>query len=523
MTVHGRSTTPTQQAKGRHREAPWGETTWGFGLALLVVLASAAFATTGGPWSRATAAPLSDEAIAIAVSTRLQAAPSVPYDRLDVETQDGIVELSGTVSHLLAKDRALRLAQTIKGVRAVVDRISVDPDVTYTDEKLGRHVKLALARDPAADSYQVEVTVRDGVVTLTGQVDSWAERNLAEEVVKRVRGVREVESRVTVAADLDRADVEVKADVINRLQSDVWVNARDLAVTVEDGVVYLSGTVPSADQAERATLMAWVAGVADVRDDNLAVKWERHQQMQRSPRTATVTVPSIQAIEEAVRDALLHDPRVANFNLGVRVRNGRVILTGVVDNLKAKRATERDALNTVGVWSVKNLLKVRPVDTYTDASIAQDVRAAILHDPALDRDAVDVHVIDGTVYLTGRVESVLEKRRADAVAAGVKGVLAVVNDLTVRSWPWNRADDLALRQQIVEQLWWSPFVDSDEIQVSVEDGIATLTGTVQTWHERRTAEENAREGGAAMVRNKLKVEGEQKAEGATPNTKETAS
>ena len=54
-------------------------------------------------------------------------------------------------------------------------------------------------------------------------------------------------------------------------------------------------------------------------------------------------------------------------------------------------------------------------------------------------------------------------------------------------------------------MWWSPFVDEDEVNVEVEDGVATLTGTVDHWGEWKAAEDNAFDGGAWKVRNKLEV------------------
>ncbi|MEQ9232499.1 BON domain-containing protein [Coleofasciculus sp. E2-BRE-01] len=67
-------------------------------------------------------------------------------------------------------------------------------------------------------------------------------------------------------------------------------------------------------------------------------------------------------IQDAVKDALLYDPRVASFNVNVAVDNGEVMLTGNVDNLKAKNAAAQDASNTVGVWNVENQINVEPVD-----------------------------------------------------------------------------------------------------------------------------------------------------------------
>ena len=66
--------------------------------------------------------------------------------------------------------------------------------------------------------------------------------------------------------------------------------------------------------------------------------------------------------------------------------------------------------------------------------------------------------------------------------------------------------DGAIREEIEDELWWSPFVNESDVKVSVEKGIATLTGTVDSFSEYNAATEEAYEGGAAWVYNKLKVD-----------------
>jgi hypothetical protein len=80
-----------------------------------------------------------------------------------------------------------------------------------------------------------------------------------------------------------------------------------------------------------------------------------------SCQQVSIAVKGDPQIKQAVHDAFVYDPRVDSFNPNVDVDNRIVTLSGVVDNLKAKRAAEQDAKNTWGVWRVKNLLTTRPV------------------------------------------------------------------------------------------------------------------------------------------------------------------
>ncbi|MGD9115282.1 MAG: BON domain-containing protein, partial [Desulfobacterales bacterium] len=186
-------------------------------------------------------------------------------------------------------------------------------------------------------------------------------------------------------------------------------------------------------------------------------------------------------------------------------------LSGQVHNLKAKNVAEQDARNTIGVWLVRNHIKVRPgIGTHTspkpdaDAELARKVRLALLRNPYTHQHKITVTVNNYLVMLDGTVNSNLEKERAEDAASVVKGVTAVVNNLKINK-TWTPKEDWEIKKDIEDELWWSPFVDEGDISIAVADGVATLVGVVDTLRERRVATENAYEGGAKQVRNLLKV------------------
>ena len=441
-----------------------------------------------------------DSNIVSAVETEMLLDSSVPYDTVDVETRDGIVTLAGTVDNILARDRLEAIAETVVGVRAVVNIIEVRPS-GIADADIEEAVKNAWRDDPATDSYELEARVEDGVVTITGTVESWQERELAETVAKGVKGVRETKNEAVITYPTERADAEIESDVESRLANDIRVDDYLIEVSVQDGNVTLRGTVGSSQERTRAQADAWEVGVKSVHAEDLQVEWWARDTLRRKALYAARTD---EEIEQAIKDAFLYDPRVLSFNPDVFVEDGTVTLGGVVDNLAAKKAAGQDARNVVGVWRVKNHIKVRPETIPPDEELEKRVQKALRGTPYTDLGGIRVTAHSGTICLEGKVPTSFLQSRAERVAENVKGVTRVINDLDYdHRWTWK--PDEEIRQDVKDQFLWSPFVDGSDVSVFVDNGEVTLSGTVATWGERDAAETNAYQGGAKHVQNRLTV------------------
>lgn len=470
---------------------------------------------------------ITDHGITAAVEGGLILEKGVSPNDVDVSTSQGIVSLSGSVNNLLAKERAVKIAESIRGARGVIDRTSVTP-VSRPDEDIRKDILTALLQDPATESYQVAVSVQDAVATLTGSVGSYAEKQLAARIAKGVKGIKEIRNDVSINYLAKRTDAEMAADVKARLQWDIWINGGLINAAVKDGKVTLTGTVGSVISQSRAFDDAWVNGVTSVDDNGLKIEpWTRNE----ARRKFKSAIRSDREIKQAVQAALRLDPRVAAFSPDVTVEGGVVILDGGVGNLTAKTAAEQDAKNIVGVWRVDNFLKVRPKGRPTDAEMEKQLKAALLWDPLLDSSTIDVAVINRAAYLSGAVDSGFQKAEAQDVASRIKGVLLVRNHLKVEpefsifyyDWPYysyyNRSpysvwetfgpqpylSDEQIKKNIEDAFFWSPFVDSDDIKVTVHLGVATLTGTVGSWIGWGEADKDAHKSGATAVRNSIKV------------------
>jgi len=459
---------------------------------LVIIAAPGAFSQTG--------AEIDDWDITVAVENDLLWDKQVSADLIDVSTADGVVTLSGTVSNLLAKEQAEDIALSIRGVVSVVNNIKVRP-VERNDSIIEEDIKNAYLYDPATESFEIDVSSVNGIITLTGKVQSFQEKMLAEEVAKGIKGVRGVDNRIEITYPEVRTDSEIKNDILGRYNYDAMIEAELIEVNVNDGMVTLSGSVGSAAEYRRAYHDAWVAGVDAVNAENLDIEWWAREEMQK---TGMATLTDSQIVE-GVQDAFFYDPRIYAENINVTANKGIVTLTGKVNNLKAKRAAAADARNTRGVWKVNNRLKVRPANLPANDILEERVNAALERDPYVEHFDISVTAVNGNVYLDGEVGSSFEKNRAEDVVSRVNGVVSIVNLVdAIHRWSWNT--DWEIKDDVQRQLFWSPYVNAEDITVAVDDGVVTLEGSVASWTERTRAEENAYQGGAKDVRNRLRVE-----------------
>mgnify|MGYP006283726785 FL=1 len=464
----------------------------------VVLLACAVLIGTSTTWA---ADRPSDLEIAAAVETALLLEQGVSPHLIDVAVTDGIVTLDGTVSSLLEEDRTVDVTRTVRGVRSIVNQVDVRT-VVRSDAEIRRDIESALLVDPATESFEIDVRVEDGVVTLTGTVESWAEKLLAAEVAKGVKGIQAVRNRIEYDYESDRTDRDIKADIEGRLRMDPYVDEELIQVKVNDGVVRLSGLAGSLAEKAYAKDKARVPGVTRVLADDLRVESWTAIDMERTIKTAPVTDKEA---ERAVEEALLYDPRVPSADVDVEVEDGEATLSGTVENLGARNAAEEDARNTAGIWNIHNEIKVRPTDRLTDTEIAQNVRDALRWNPFVERFEISVLVRNRRVSLAGEVDTPFEKFKAAEVAARVSGVASVDNNLWVEEESWTYTNDAEIREDIESEYFWSPFVDGDNLTIRVDDGHVELAGKVDTWHEYREAVENAFEGGADSVRSYLRV------------------
>ncbi|MGF1526448.1 MAG: BON domain-containing protein, partial [Candidatus Competibacterales bacterium] len=299
---------------------------------------------------------LDDSAIRATVTQQLQEDPGVRPRAIEVVVDEGIVTLRGQVDSLLAAARAVRLAETLKGVRAVVDRLTISPDNPRRGEALRQRVAQALADSPYLEAHQIDVAVDGSRVTLEGTADSWQQKQLIGYLAKGVGGVTALDNRVAIDYQLRRSDGEIAAEIRAALRWDRLVDGGDLKVEVDRANVTLSGSVASAAEKRRARLDAWVSGVDTVDVDEVRVDyWTREPRL----RTGKYTAVTDSEVAEALVAAYRRHPMIDAEAVDVEVKDGTALLQGEVVTLAAKRAAADTARHTVGVRRVDNQLTIR--------------------------------------------------------------------------------------------------------------------------------------------------------------------
>jgi osmotically-inducible protein OsmY len=427
-------------------------------------------------------------------------------DRVDAAevtatTKDGIVTLTGSVANLAAKKYAVDEAKKINGVLGVIDEITVSPSYQL-DSDIGDAVRRRILNSPTVVSQNLHVTTKDGVVTLSGTVDSYAERYQAELLASEVHGVKEVKNSIFTKWESSRSDQEIKNDVLAALERDVYLSGLPITASVEDGTVTLSGSVGNAYEKQRAADDArWISNVTNVKND-LGVKWyEEHGVRGKKP------IRTEEQLAASVYDALRQDTRVPSSDIHVNVQYGHVTLDGSVYTRYEEQIAEEDAQNVVGVAWVSNHLFAR-ADKRADWAIAGDVDFNLATDAVLDGFDIDTNVKDGIVTLSGQVHSWYERSHADSVASRVKGVKDVINNIEVARTNWKKDGELV--KSINDRLKgdWTTWWVTDKINVTVKSGVATLEGDVNKWDQRTKAGDLALHvAGISEVDNRLTVKG----------------
>jgi osmotically-inducible protein OsmY len=214
-----------------------------------------------------------------------------------------------------------------------------------TNEDLRKEVAAEIKWDPQVKdvSAQIGINVNDGVVVLSGIVDTYAKRMAAERAAQRVKGVKVVACDIEVDNARKKTDAELAEAVESALHWNEAVNNDRIKVLVDDGWIYLDGTVDW--EYERTFAQRSVENLEGVRGltNNISI----------SPRTVDV-----KEIKQKIAEAFRRSAIIDSANVDVDVAGHKVTLKGRVKSLAEKNEAASVARWAPGVTDVENKIEI---------------------------------------------------------------------------------------------------------------------------------------------------------------------
>lgn len=213
-----------------------------------------------------------------------------------------------------------------------------------TDNQIQKDVLDELKWEPLLNAAEIGVSVKDGIVTLSGEVDSYSKKLAAEHAAKRISGVKAIaeDIQVGLAPIYRKTDAEIASAVVNALKWHTAVKKEKIKIKVEDGVVRLEGQVDWEFQKNSArTAIEHLLGVKSV--INLITL---------KPRVTSAEI-SRQISSAFTRNAILDAA-----NLKISIEGDKVVLTGTVKSFAEKEQAEHATWSAPGVMRVESHLKV---------------------------------------------------------------------------------------------------------------------------------------------------------------------
>lgn len=222
-----------------------------------------------------------------------------------------------------------------------------------SDSKIQQDVLQELKWQPSLNPAEIGVSVNNGVVTLSGQVDSYLKKITAEKVTKKVAGVKAVaeDIHVGISPGYSRTDTEIATSALQALKAHSAIREEEVKIRVEDGIVQLEGQVEWSFQ--RNNVQRAIENLYGVKNvlNNITLK----------PKATS------SEITKQISDALKRSAVLDAGNIAVEVKGGIVKLTGKVRSLAEKTDAENAAWNATGITSVDSKLEIEePYISYVD-------------------------------------------------------------------------------------------------------------------------------------------------------------
>ena len=234
--------------------------------------------------------------------------------------EDGLVRIQGIVDVLQEREEAEKLVKSFPGVKMVENNVTVCTDGGIDDEDVAFEVGEELLANPDIPD-SVGVKVSGGQVQLVGSIKNQSQAMEAIEAAGKARGVREVRNQLKYSEELDDASITNRVQTALLAEADITPGR--VKVLTEDGTVILWGNA-SYDEIKKAMeVVARVPGVKLVKDRFHRARADLEDQI------------VVKAMEMVAANPFLNEMPV-----NIEVEEGRIVLSGIVDTLEAKKGLD---------------------------------------------------------------------------------------------------------------------------------------------------------------------------------------
>ncbi len=199
------------------------------------------------------------------VESELQWDPSIDDARIGVIVRDGVVTLSGAVGHFAGKYSAEDATKRVKGVRAIANdiQIKIHGAGMRSDSEIAEAAADALSWNVSTSAAEIQPVVKEGYVTLSGQVQWGYQKIAAATAIRNLAGVKGIINDIVVTNAVKASEVKQKIeDALKRYASE---DSKGIEIKVDNSTVTLKGHVRTWQEREDAARAAWaVPGVGNV-------------------------------------------------------------------------------------------------------------------------------------------------------------------------------------------------------------------------------------------------------------------
>jgi osmotically-inducible protein OsmY len=202
------------------------------------------------------------------VKDKLAFEPEINDSKIYVSARGSVITLFGSVSSFYEKNAAERAVRSVVGVKGVANELQVDLAAKYkrTDTDIATAAVEALKWDVAVPEDAIQISVENGQVTLTGNVDWWYQKSSAEKAVRNLIGVKNINNQINIHPGITVKDVKMK--IMEEFHRNASIDAAKINVEIEGNRVILKGNVRSwLEMQEAIKAVRSIPGVTQIDND----------------------------------------------------------------------------------------------------------------------------------------------------------------------------------------------------------------------------------------------------------------